>query len=555
MSRLRWSALVLTLILLAACGGSRPTSTPDLLGALPAPPTLPPPETATPALPSPTPWPTATPTPTPLPPTPTPTPTPTVLSPLLLPGGYVVTGASLFTAPSGDVLAVLPAGVRVGLLGRSADGAWFQALYQPDPGQSPLRGWVRAGAVTVFADPDRLTVVAAAPSAEAGTPSGEETAVVLADRLNLREGPGLDRAVVGVLRRGERVTVLVRSADGAWLRVRTAAGQEGWVAAAFVGRESGAAGETTRPIRRSLLVQPRLGGDFYVLSWPDGALRRLSTGLDPVLSPDGRRVAFTRWEEPRGLWVIGSDGRDERLVFGANRARLPTWSPDGHAVVLEIGLDSRRCHQTPFGCLTAAEWQARFGAECVPTPFGRLCLGDFALVTLEETTLVRVNLDDGSIRHLPVGNRAQAPSYHPRREEVVFLDENGLAVVNPLADDPPRRLIERPGGIGPAVYSADGESLYAAVRAGDHWDIWRWRADGSGGVALTAPPALRREPIHSLAPALGPDGRTILFLSNRRGRWEVWQMNPDGSNQQPLTVPGLDFTCEFANERPVGRGP
>ncbi|MCS7038243.1 MAG: SH3 domain-containing protein, partial [Caldilineales bacterium] len=413
MSRLRWSALVLTVVLLAACGAAPLTPTPGLLGALPAPPTLPPAETVTPALPTPTPRPTATPTPTPLPPTPTPTPTPTVLSSLLLPGGYLTAAASLFATPGGGVLATLPAGARVGLLGRSADGVWFQALYQPDPGRPPQRGWVRAESVAVFADRDRLAVIAAAPSAGAATPSGEETVTVLADRLNLREGPGQDRPVIGVLRRGETVTVQARSADGAWLRVRTAAGQEGWVAAAFVGREGAAPAGTVRSVRRSLLVQPRLGGDFYVLSWPDGTLRRLSTGLDPALSPDGRLVAFTRWDEPRGLWVIGSDGRGERLVFGANRGRLPTWSPDGRAIVLEIGLGSRQCHQTPFGCLTAAEWQARFGAECVPTPLGRVCLGDFAVVTLEETTLVRVNLDDGSIRHLPVGNRAQAPAYHP----------------------------------------------------------------------------------------------------------------------------------------------
>jgi hypothetical protein len=442
----------------------------------------------------------------------------------------------------------------VGLLGRSADAAWFQALYAPGPDQTPLRGWVRAEAVAVFADLDRLPVVEASPTSETAAIPGQETVTVLADRLNLREGPGLDRSVVGLLRRGETVTVLERSADGTWLRVRTAASREGWVAAAFVRGGSVAPAKTVPTVRISLLVQPRLGGDFDVLSWPDATLRRLTTGLDPALSPDGRWVAFTRWDEPRGLWVITSDGREERLVFGANRARLPTWSPDGRAIVLEIGLGSRQCHQTPFGCLTAAEWQARFGAECVPTPFGRLCLGDFGVITQEETTLVRVNLEDGSIRHLPVGNRAKAPAYHPHREEVVFLDEGGLAVVNPLADDPPRRLVARPGGVGPAVYGADGETLYAAVRSGDHWDIWRWQADGSGGVALTAPPALRRAAIHSLAPALGPDGR-ILFLSNRRGRWEIWQMNPDGSGQQPLAVPGLEWTYEFANERPVGRGP
>ena len=492
-----WPAFVLMLVFLAACSGSRATPTPGLLSALPAPPTLPPP-TLTKAWHPPTPTSPPTPSPTaPLtalfPATVTATPTPTVLSPLLLPGGYVTVPTALLTRPDGETLTVLPAGVRIGLLGRSADDVWFQALYEPGPGRTPLQGWLRATAVAVFADRARLAVV--------DVPSAAMTPVAGAGTAKPSPPPP------------------------------TPSGRRG-----------------------RLLLQSRPGGDIALFSWSDGTLRRLTGGLDPVFSPDGRQVAFTRWEEPRGLWLIHSDGSNERLVFGANRARLPTWSPDGRAIVLEIGLDSRPCYQTPFGCLTAAEWQARFGAECVSTPFGRLCLSDFALVTQEETTLVRVDLRDGSIRHLPVGRRAKAPSYHPRREELVFLDEGGLAVVDPLADDPPRRLVERPGAVGPAVYSADGEFLFAAVRSGDHWDIWRWRADGSSGVALTAPPALRREPIHNVAPARGPDGR-ILFLSNRRGRWELWQMQPDGSEQQPLTVPDFTVSYEFANERPVTWGP
>lgn len=495
----RWSALVLVVVFLAACSGSRATPTPDRLSALPLPPTLPPPSATKTGI-----RPTPSPTPTPIilspttavvlsPTAGTATPTPTVLAPMLLPGGYVTAPTALLALPGGDTLSRLPAGVRVGLLGRSADDVWLQVLYDLGPDRAPLQGWLRATAVAVFADPARLPVVA--------MPSTATTAVAGAAPAKQTPPP-----------------------------------------------------PTPSGLRGHLLLQSQLGGDIVLFSASDGTLRRLTSGLDPAFSPDLRQVAFTRWEEPRGLWLIDGDGSDARLVFGANRARLPTWSPDGSAIVLEIGLDSRQCHQTPFGCLTAAEWQARFGAECVSTPFGRFCLGDFALVIEEETTLVRVDLRDGSIRHLPVGHRAKAPIYHPRREEVVFLDEGGLAVVAPLEDNPPRRLVERPGAIGPAVYSADGEFLFAAVRSGDHWDIWRWRADGSDGVALTAPPALRREPIHNVAPTLGPDGR-ILFLSNRRGRWELWQMQPDGSGQQPLTLPGFTVNYAFANERPVTWGP
>lgn len=51
------------------------------------------------------------------------------------------------------------------------------------------------------------------------------------DRLNLREGPGLNFEIVGKLDRGTLVTLLEgpRKQDGyAWWRIRTADGQEGW---------------------------------------------------------------------------------------------------------------------------------------------------------------------------------------------------------------------------------------------------------------------------------------------------------------------------------------
>lgn len=94
-----------------------------------------------------------------------------------------------------------------------------------------------AAAVTTEAD-------RSAPPAEAATPfpaaTGEPaaaavTAVVSSDgRLNLRAEPNTGAAIVQKLDPGTPVTLLERSADGAWLRVQLADGMSGWVAAEFV---------------------------------------------------------------------------------------------------------------------------------------------------------------------------------------------------------------------------------------------------------------------------------------------------------------------------------
>jgi hypothetical protein len=55
---------------------------------------------------------------------------------------------------------------------------------------------------------------------------------VTGDRVNMRGGPGTDYAVVGQLLGGAVAEVV--EAQGEWVRVRDAAGVEGWMAAQFL---------------------------------------------------------------------------------------------------------------------------------------------------------------------------------------------------------------------------------------------------------------------------------------------------------------------------------
>jgi len=60
--------------------------------------------------------------------------------------------------------------------------------------------------------------------------------------------------------------------------------------------------------------------------------------------------------------------------------------------------------------------------------------------------------------------------------------------------------------------------------------------DGSGLVALTRPDPLASPLPHNVSPAWSPDGRNVVFLSNRTGQWRLWVMNADGGNQRQLPV-------------------
>src|SRR5262245_3415318 len=63
----------------------------------------------------------------------------------------------------------------------------------------------------------------------------------------------------------------------------------------------------------------------------------LSGAADPRLSPDGRLVAFVRWNVDEvanrsrtTIWVVPADGSAPARPFtGGDRDHSPRWSPDG----------------------------------------------------------------------------------------------------------------------------------------------------------------------------------------------------------------------------------
>ncbi|MCI0657190.1 MAG: hypothetical protein L0170_08985, partial [Acidobacteria bacterium] len=60
-------------------------------------------------------------------------------------------------------------------------------------------------------------------------------------------------------------------------------------------------------------------------------------------------------------------------------------------------------------------------------------------------------------------------------------------------------------------------------------DLYRIPLAGGKATRITSGPA------YDYAPRISPDGKTIVFCSDRGGNMNLWLMNPDGSNPRPLT--------------------
>ncbi len=414
-------------------------------------------------------------------------------------------------------------------------------------------------------------VVPVASAQNAGNPH----LVVRVPALNVRGGPGLNYGIIDMLRQGTDVAVTGRSDPAGWWQVTLASGKSGWVngAASLVqlgGATAGVpvVGAATSPSAKSapaaagpstraggtIVFQTASGGPIYAINANGSGLRQLTTGMDPALSPDGRMVAFTRWNSsspgtPGSLWVINVDGTGERIVSNALRQpKSPTWSPDGKSIAVNEQqggqLDARRiCGQLPPPDATDIDegrdangvWGVCYTAP--PDPYWVLTV---------------VNLADGSKADQASDAHAFTPTWNPTNDwQLLYHGTQGLQSMD-VKRDANWRVTADPNDRSPA-FAPNGQKVALAYHQQDHWDVYTMNPDGSGRTRLTGSGPSGGP--NNTAPAWSPDGTQIAFLTDRTGKWEIWVMNADGSGQRPLfpsgALAGLNLVYAGMDERMV----
>ncbi len=449
---------------------------------------------------------------------------------------------------------------------------------QPRPA-TPIAASPAAARPTVAARPASPTpppTAAASPTAARPTAAARLMAVGRRASIVLRADPAATAAVVARLDGSAVLWVEGSTPDGRWLWVSYGdAGAHAWAAAAdvqvfgdlaAVAQEAAAAAppaaapqDVPRPTATAaarlpgkIAFQTAAGGDIYVMDATGANLRRVTYGLDPALSPDGAQLAFARWDAPHGVFVIDLATGVERRIASADRPRSPTWQANAATLVFAQVSRDVTCRQTPFGCLTDEALRRQFGGhDCVSSPFGQYCIGDFPVTQISETGLVQAAVQGEGRLDLPALNDAQSPAWHPQRAEVLYRGGGGLQITAP---DGVTRLLVSDASINSPAWSPDGSRIAVQVQLHDHTDIFLLDAAGNRLARLTAPASAIGAAADNVAPAWSPDGRYLAFLSNRDGAWRLYRMNADGSDQVPLApaaLAGLALRYDFAAERAV----
>ncbi|HEX6903028.1 MAG TPA: protein kinase [Thermoanaerobaculia bacterium] len=230
-----------------------------------------------------------------------------------------------------------------------------------------------------------------------------------------------------------------------------------------------------------------------------------SDSVQPSWSPGGHRIAY--WGVPlnsakRVLWTVSADGGDAVQVTDDDYLNWnPVWSPDGKYLYFSSNRGgSMNLWRLP---IDEATGRARGEAEPITTP--SQWSGMMSLAR------------DG--RRILFATR-EGRSYLER----VGLDPDGPAVTGPLTP-----VTQGYREVNYCRVSPDGQWLAFATGFPQE-DLFVTRIDGSGLRQLTD------DIFRDRNPGWSPDGRRILFYSDRGGRYDAWTIAPDGSDIEQMTA-------------------
>jgi TolB protein len=238
-------------------------------------------------------------------------------------------------------------------------------------------------------------------------------------------------------------------------------------------------------------------------------------------------------------------GGSAQIVFQS----VPDPQQKGFSIVYAMNTDRSNLHQVLRDFIPAG--------EPVWSPGGTLLALTSRYNQNSSRQIYTVNADGSNLQQISTLNGENfAPAWSPDGRRIAFVNslEMGSDIFLMNIDGTGIQNLTRTDGTGSFNYPAwspDGTRIAYQSRQASiitptftqtptvtqtvssrNWDIFVMNSDGSNPTRLTSP---QRGSDSSVQPAWSPDGRQIVFASDRNGAADIFTMNADGSNVTALT--------------------
>jgi Tol biopolymer transport system component len=290
---------------------------------------------------------------------------------------------------------------------------------------------------------------------------------------------------------------------------------------------------------------------IYLRDWGSGSVHRLTNQEpeenQPAWSPDGNQIAFVRLraDASKDVDVFSlRDGKERKLteLTGAFPwlCQIPrlSWSPDGKTLYSSASLtpngacgivaidvqrgNVRRITQPPIG--TVGDLEPAVAPDGSAIAFLRnagTMGGDIFLVRLASGAVERLTFDNRDVMGF---------SWMPSGKALVLASrrDNGVSKLWRVELDGKKEVALTDGSMTagfPSVTAGGNRIFFTAYRGSA--SIWK---EQNGAIQkLVGSPGI------NYAPQLSPDGKRLVYRSDRTGAAELWMSRLDGSNDVRLT--------------------
>jgi Tol biopolymer transport system component len=304
----------------------------------------------------------------------------------------------------------------------------------------------------------------------------------------------------------------------------------------------------------------RDGGGVFLAKAADGRVRKLTDfGFHPAWSPNGKQIAISTetFKEPAEfspsrrsrIFLVDVGSGVIRAITSPNLdAVQPAWSPNGRRIafwgansggdvdIWTIAVDRPPAETRPLA-VTHDHWTDWSPAW---SPDGRYLY--FSSDRAGTMNLWRVRIDQSGGEVLSPPEPLSTPSSnsgwiafsrdghrlaYARRLTYSKLYRQGFDPERAVLTGTAKELTSGERRIREPAISPDGAWVAARVQDPQS-DLVLIRPDGSGMTRLTNDSFVDRIPRWS------PDGRLIVFQSNRSGKFGLWAIRPNGTGLRPL---------------------